>query len=405
MGKKDAPAPPDYGPLAKVSEKSAEYAYKLGKEQLQWAKQQYQLDSKTVNTFLRKAYAAQDEQTRWAREDRQRYNRVYKPLENEMVRDARTLAADNRMIREQTAPIRQSMIDEAKRYGDPAFMEAEAGRAMADVGQQMDAARRTAITNLESFGINPSATRYAALDMGAGLARAASAAAAGNMQRDNVRAQSRGLQDRAMGIRAGAEGLAQGARSESVNVGRGMPAQALGAYGQATAAGAAGVGARQAQTGLGAQTMGTPMQWQGMGNQAVGMWGDILNTGYNNQLDAWKANQEAAGGVGKLAGGIFGTIFSKMPMLATGGEVPEQASPTEGVNVDDVPAMLTAGEFVIPKDVVEWMGEKTMHGLITKARKEMQAIPEESGATPEFREQPMQEPTFQSDSGIPEEDF
>lgn len=49
--------------------------------------------------------------------------------------------------------------------------------------------------------------------------------------------------------------------------------------------------------------------------------------------------------------------------------MPPQASPSGGQAIDDVPAQLTAGEFVIPKDVVQWEGEKTFYGAIDKARK------------------------------------
>jgi hypothetical protein len=56
-----------------------------------------------------------------------------------------------------------------------------------------------------------------------------------------------------------------------------------------------------------------------------------------------------------------------------GGEnmVPPEASPSGGAAVDDVTAQVSAGEFVVPKDVTAWYGEKYMQGLIDKARKEM----------------------------------
>ena len=408
MGKKaSTPAPPDYGPLAAASEKSAEYSYMLSKESLAWAKQQYKLDSKVVNRFLKKAWGAQDEQMDWARDDRARYEDIFQPLEEQGVKDARMYAADARRLRKDLAPVEAAMIRDAKRYGSQGFMEEEAGRAAAEVGMGMDAQRSAAISNLESFGINPSATRYAALDQGAGLARAAAGASAANVRRDQVRDQRAGYQDRAMGLRGQGDALAMGARSEAVNVGRGLPAQAMGAMGAGLAAGQAGVGARQAGTQIGSSTMGTPLQWQGAGNSALGMWGDILNTSYNNQLDAWKANQQASSGIGSLIGMGAGALFSKLPMLADGGEVPEQASPTEGVATDDVHAMLTAGEFVIPKDVVEWLGEASMHKLITKARKDMGVVQEESGAIPEWGDTPDQGITFDSneESGIPDEEM
>jgi hypothetical protein len=79
-----------------------------------------------------------------------------------------------------------------------------------------------------------------------------------------------------------------------------------------------------------------------------------------------------------------------------GGSVPTSASPTQGIATDDVPARLTADEFVIPKDVMLWEGQKSMYGIIDKARKAMQ----QANARPDIGGQPTQAiptpPTFQS---------
>jgi hypothetical protein len=53
----------------------------------------------------------------------------------------------------------------------------------------------------------------------------------------------------------------------------------------------------------------------------------------------------------------------------TGGFVSNELSPSDGARVDDVDARLNAGEFVIPKDVSEWMGQKYFYDLMAKARK------------------------------------
>ena len=52
----------------------------------------------------------------------------------------------------------------------------------------------------------------------------------------------------------------------------------------------------------------------------------------------------------------------------TGGTVPVHASPSMGAATDDVPAMLTANEFVIPKDVATWKGHEYFAKEIDKAR-------------------------------------
>jgi hypothetical protein len=53
-----------------------------------------------------------------------------------------------------------------------------------------------------------------------------------------------------------------------------------------------------------------------------------------------------------------------------GGFVPPQMSPSQGQTDDDVDAKLTAGEFVMPKDVVNWEGQKKFVGMIDNARKQ-----------------------------------
>jgi len=80
----------------------------------------------------------------------------------------------------------------------------------------------------------------------------------------------------------------------------------------------------------------------------------------------------AFGAGGALASG------GALAFLEEGGAVPIDASPSGGAATDDVTASgpggngairLNAGEFVIPKDAVSWLGEKTLQDLILKARK------------------------------------
>jgi hypothetical protein len=55
-----------------------------------------------------------------------------------------------------------------------------------------------------------------------------------------------------------------------------------------------------------------------------------------------------------------------------GGPIPTHASPSMGAATDDVDAKLTAGEFVIPKDVAQWKGHEHFVKQIDKAREEHQ---------------------------------
>jgi hypothetical protein len=53
----------------------------------------------------------------------------------------------------------------------------------------------------------------------------------------------------------------------------------------------------------------------------------------------------------------------------TGGFVSQALSPSNGKQVDDVPARLNEGEYVIPRDVVHWKGKDFFHKLIAQSRK------------------------------------
>lgn len=57
----------------------------------------------------------------------------------------------------------------------------------------------------------------------------------------------------------------------------------------------------------------------------------------------------------------------------TGGFVSQALSPSNGKQVDDVPARLNEGEYVIPRDVVQFKGKEFFHKLIMQSRKNREA--------------------------------
>lgn len=352
-GKNDAPDPPDYSKIAAASEKAAEYSYKISKEQLEWAKEKYASDKEIADKVIKAALdraAVNDEN---AAEDRARYESIYQPLEDQLAQ-------------------------EAEDYANPERLEQNAARAQADVSQQFDASRQRAMQNLQSFGVDPSSLRYAALDRGANVQQAAAEAAAGNQSRQQDEAIGRAL------------------RSEAINVGRGYPGQIAGTYGTALQSGNQGINSALATTASGAQSMGTGLGWNGAGNQALGTWGNALNTGYQNELSAWQAAQNSSSGIGGLLGTGLGIAASfmedggKAGDVTPHGKVPEDASPSRGKAIDDVPARLNVGEFVTPKDVVAWKGEEFFQKLIEQSRRDKQ----KAKAKPEYAIAPPERPTF-----------
>lgn len=342
MGSKSSPPPPpDYSGVAAASQASADKAFQLGEDQLAWAKQQYASDKATTDQVVQQAINTQNQNAATAAQDRARYQAVYQPLEDQLVGQAESYAS----------PDRQSL---------------EMGRAAAQVNNQFDAQRQAALQNLEGFGIDPTSTRYAALDIGQRATQAASAAAAANQARQATEATGQALE------------------SEAINVGRGYPGQIAGQYGTSLQAGNQAVSSNLATTASGAQTMGTAPQYMGLGNQATGIWGSTLAQGYGNQLAGWQAGQQASSGIGSLLGtGLAAaTLFAQeggaIPTHAAndapsrGGTVPRGASPSRGAIPDDVDAKLTAGEFVIPADVRSWKGEEFYQKHIQKARQDRQ---------------------------------
>ena len=328
----DPPPAPDYSGVAAASQASSENALKLGQEQLAWAKDQYASDKSVTDKVVNSLLDTMKTNSDTAAKDRTRYEEKYQPLEDQLIKDAQD-------------------------YSSPERKNLEMGRAQAAVSQTFDAARNNATQNLEGFGIDPSSTRYGALDLGYRAQQAAATASAGNQASQQVDATGRAL------------------RSEAINVGKGYPGQIAGQYGTSVGAGTNANQNTIATTASGANTMGTAPQYMGLQNQAISGWGNTLNMSYQNQLGGYNAGNSASSGMGSMLGLLGGAA---MKFLAEGGAVdgqtpggaiPMGASASGGQAVDDVDAKLTAGEFVVPKDVAAWKGEEFFQKLIDQSRK------------------------------------
>jgi hypothetical protein len=372
MCSNEAPPPPDYTPIAEASKAASAEMTALQKEQFEWAKTTYAENKSVTDQVVSAFLDTQARNDEYAAKDRARYESIFQPLEDDLARDALDYSSDERKTQER-------------------------GRAMASVAQNFEAARTNAERNLEAYGVNPSATRFAALDIGTRVQEAAAKAAAANQSDLMVDATGRAL------------------RSEAINVGKGYPGQVAGTYGTALQAGSGAVNSGLATTASGANTMGTSPQYASLSNQALGTWGNTLNTSYNNQMTQYKANEEGSGW-GSLIGGVAGMalggpmggalgnkLFAESggaidpsmmgpgvsapqgPTETDGGAVPAQVSPSGGQGVDDVEARLSVGEFIMPDDVARWYGEEKLHKMIIKAREGKAELTEESGAIPTMK--------------------
>lgn len=347
MGSKDsAPAPPDFTPIAAASEQASNQEFQLGQDQLAWAKTQYADTSQITNEVVNSALQTQNANNAAAAQDRARYTSEFQPLEDQLV-------------------------DDANSYASGARKDQAMGSAAEQVGNQFQQQRQAAQSQLEGFGVDPTSTRFAALDIGTRTNQASAQAASANQASQQVDAQGRAL------------------RSEAINVGRGYPGQIAQTYGTSLQAGNQAENSALGNVASGANTMGTATQWQGLGNQSLGVWGNTLQMGYQDEMAQYNANQNSSSGWGSALG-LLGGIGAASGMFAEGGAVPMPvgqasaaptaiptavpvaASPSAGHAVDDVSARLTPGEFVMPTDVTSWYGEKHMQDLIMKARKERQ---------------------------------
>ncbi|PZU85223.1 MAG: hypothetical protein DI528_12875 [Shinella sp.] len=230
---------------------------------------QAELDALTKKVTEQQLGLATD-QANWARDDRQRYEDVYKPIEDKFIDTATNYATE-------------------ERQGEAA------AEARADVQTAAANARQATERNNAAMGINPNSGRAAGVQATTDMNIALAEAGAANTARQSVRDKGLALQ------------------ADVVNLGKGLPATAAaGAAGSVSASGTALSGTQASN----AQALAAPsivsQGYQGAMSGYAGM-GSTLNQQYGLQLDAWRTQQQLdaqnAGGLGSFLGGITGLLF------------------------------------------------------------------------------------------------
>jgi hypothetical protein len=216
----------------------------LGHEWLGFAKEQFavgnerqaKLDELTGRvTEQQLADAARASQ--WAGEDRARYRSVFQPLEDRFIQRANSW--------------------------DSAEAQAKAAaEAKADVLVNAAAQKAANDRSLAARGINPTSGAWAGIDRSQATETGLAAAGAQNAARNQLRTQAMGLQ------------------GDALNIGRGLPSQALDAM----------------KTGLGAGNYAAANRLDAEGNWRGNI--GIMNTGF-----------EGAGGLYRNAGNAWGSIY------------------------------------------------------------------------------------------------
>jgi len=344
MSDTKVPTAPDYSPYLTAFQNIASSSQQNGADSLAWAKQQVannkdltdQVNKGLLNTQGTFGQAAQD-----------------------------TLAKSGSAIDTGMAHLQ----DQYAKYTDPARKAADMGAAGAGAAQADEAARAASTRELESYGVNPGAVRFGGLDAAARLQSAATRVGAENIA---------GRTDDALADQTNAQILAQG----NTEAGQANQNASTG-----TSAGGTAVSGANQTTSTGGGVLGTGLQWTGAGTQALQGGVNTQNTGFQNQAEADKISNSSSSGIGSLLGfgasalgkgGAFGA-GGALSFLEDGGAVPIEASPSGGATIDDVTASgpggngairLNAGEFVVPKDVVGWLGEQKLQKLIEQSRKQ-----------------------------------
>lgn len=182
-------------------------------------------------------------------------------------------------------PVQQQFVQSAMGYNTPAQQARASAAAQADVAQNFQGQRTAALQSLESFGIDPSQTRYGSLDLGTRITQAASQASAGTQARLNSEMTGLSLQQAASGM-----GFTQA--------------------GLQTSTGQAGVGAGLNTMTTGGNLMGTGPTWGNLGIGALGGAAQATNAGFANQLGAYNAQaalaQNTSAGIGQGIGALGG---------------------------------------------------------------------------------------------------
>lgn len=393
MSKNAAPSSPDFSGLISAATQQSQQNAQLEQQELSFAENAYNQNLPQYQATESADTQAQTLENQFGASQLAQYQQLYQPLAKQFV-------------------------GEVSNYDSPDQAALARGQAESAVSQQYEAAGQAATRQLQSYGVDPSAARFGALDIGTRTGEAAATAAAGT-QSDVNRANT-----------------AIGLQGQALNIGNASANTGTSATNSGTSAGAGATSATTNSYSPYASALGNPAAFGNLANSSLGTAGGLMNSSYQDQLAGYSANQNNASGIGAAAGALAGFAFlakggrvpapgagaiplnpaqrgsvptqsaklapprgmsrlSNIPthmMFAGGGaipmagqQVPPSMSPSGGAATDDIPAQvgatpggppqgearINADEFIMPKDVANWIGGKQLQNMVMKARKEM----------------------------------
>ena len=265
MGKSNPTPAPDYEPLANASREAAEVQAKLGREQLDFAKEQYDRTAPMLERVANQQMASQSEQMAQARDYYNYQTDTFRPLERGLVADA-------------------------QRFNTDAYRNQLASKASADAGLAFGQSQAQNQRAMASMGANPNSGRFAGMQQATGLSLAANRANA----MTNARTQ--------------ADQMGYARKLDAVGMGRGLSGASTAAYGGASGAGSmAGQNAQSAgQNYMGNMAIGAGTIANGQGMQLQGL-GNVLNNSVNQYVNTQDSTLADIGALAGAGASIYAT--------------------------------------------------------------------------------------------------
>lgn len=358
---KKAPPPPDTSRFSQGMENMSRQYQTWASDMYANGQQQWQQLSDWTGQMMGMSLPAMEESFSWARDQRDRFN-------------------------EYVMPQMQSLFSEADQYASKAEEDRQRGMAIQDVNAATEAQREAQLRKLESYGIDPSETRYQALDAQAGIAQGAMQALAANQAGERTKQIGRDL------------------RSEAIDVGGRFLDDASQAAQIASNTGANAMAGAANATNAGVNASGAALPYMQGGMTALDRGAGIVDTSYGRELeyaaDVRDAESSDALGLGGI-GNAIGAGMSFIPGLGTAGQFlsgaltgkRQGAKAAEGGPVSapggptgDAGALaISDGEYIVPADVVRKLGTNHFDKMIEKETGrpppgQKQAIPIPQGA-------------------------
>ena len=275
MGGKSAPAP-NYAPLMQASREATQTMGGLGREQLAFARQQYDDLAPILRGIAGTQQAAQEQQMAQAKDYYDYMRSTYRPVE-------------------------QGLVQQAQKFNTEQYREQLASQAAADAGRAFAQTQAASQRAMAGMGVNPNSGRFASMQTQSNLGLAAQRAAA------------------MTGTRQQASQMGYARMLDAAGLGRGLSGASTAAYQGATGAGSAAgnmymAPGNQFMQGMGqaGQTMGQGYQLgiSGLGN-VLGTQANVYNTGVNAQGEMYGALLGAGGTLGAAGISKFSDIRVK----------------------------------------------------------------------------------------------